>query len=168
MATFRIPILNGNTLPDTSGNVFYEPYNIKATNDLWRHGHWIFNDTATDLFLYGLFNVPKNYVGTASIIIVWTSTATSGNVVWGFDYRAVGGNDAESLDQGTAQESGTVTDAAPGATDRRLETSISLTGSNIVADDTVEFILSRDGTSGSDTMAAAAQIVGLYFQYADA
>jgi len=168
MATHRIPILGWNTLPDTSGSVFFEPYPTKATNDRWDHGHWVFNDTATRLELYSLFNVPKNYVGTASIIVVWTSTATSGNVVLDFDYRAVAGNDTESLDQTTQDEQLTVTDAAPGAANRRLETSMSVTSSNLVADDTVEFLIARDGASGSDTMAAAAQLVGLYFQYADA
>jgi len=63
------------------------------------HGHFIFNDTATRDLLYGLFNVPKNYVGTASVIIVWTTTAITGNVVWDFDYRTVAGDDANSLDQ---------------------------------------------------------------------
>lgn len=168
MATHRIPILGFNTVPDASGNVFLEPYSIKATNDVWRHLHFIFNDTSTRDLLYGLFNVPKNYVGTASLIIVWTSTATTGDVVWDFDYRTVAGNDTTSLDQAGTEEAVTVTDTAPGATDRRLEVSISLTSANLAADETVEFLFGRDGASGSDTMAAAAQLVGLFFQYADA
>lgn len=168
MATHRIPIIGWNTLPDNSGNVFFEPYPVKATNDRWDHGHFIFNDTSTRLELYGLFHVPKNYVGTAKIIIVWTTTAITGNVVWDFDYRAVGGDDAESLDQTGQQEALTVTDAAPGATDRRMEVSIALTSANLAADDTVEFLLARDGADAADTMAAAAQLVGLLFEYADA
>jgi hypothetical protein len=168
MATHRISLLGANTVPDASGNVFFEPYNIKATNDVFRQMHVVFNDSGTRILLYGIANVPKNYVGTATVIIVWTSTATSGDVVWDFDYRAVGGNDSESLDQATVQEGVTVTDTAPGATDRRMEVSISLTSANIVADDTLEWIVGRDGAQGADTMAAAAQLVGLYLQYADA
>lgn len=168
MATHRINILGANTLPDNSGNVFFEPYTIKATNDTWKHGHFVFNDTGNRMGLYGAFNVPKNYVGTASIIIVWTTTATSGDVEWDFDYRAVGGNDTESLDQATAQETVNSNDTAPSATDERMEISIALTSANLAVDDTVVFGLFRDGTDGGDTIAAAVQLVQLLLQYNDA
>ena len=120
MATHRISILNWATVPDTSGNVYMEPYNILATNDIWDRLVTIFRDTATRIGLPGGFTVPKNYVGTAKIIVVWTATATTGDVVWDFDYRAVGGNDTESLDQTGTQESVTVTDTAPTAIHNRL------------------------------------------------
>lgn len=165
MAVHRIPILN-SVLPDTSGNVFPESYATKATNDVWQNSIWVFNDTDTRLLLYGSFAVPKNYVGTAKVIIVWTSTATSGDVIWDFDYRGVGSNDSESLDQAGVQEAVTVTDTAPGATDRRLEVSIDLTSANLAADDTVTFLFGRDGTA-SDTMAAAAILFDLLLEYAD-
>lgn len=168
MATHRIMILGPNTLPDQSGNVFYEPYSLKATNDFWKHGIFIFNDTATKDSLYGAFLIPVNYVGTAKIYAYWTSTATSGNVVWEFAYRAIAGDDAESLDQATAIESPTVTDAAPSATDRLLVASITLTSANLSANELCEFKFSRDGSSGSDTMTAAAQLHALVFEYADA
>lgn len=103
MATHRIPILNQFCRPDNSGNVFWEPFSVKATNDVWDHGVWVFNDTATRLLLHGNFMVPQNYVGTASIILPWSASAITGNVVWDFDYRAVGGDDAESLDQAGVQ-----------------------------------------------------------------
>jgi hypothetical protein len=141
---------------------------VKATNDVWSHLVLIYNDTATKLNCFGRFTVPKNYVGTAKIIVVWTATATTGNVVWDFDYRAVGGNDAESLDQTGFQESVTVTDAAPGAAHRRLEASATLTAANLAVDDEVEFQISRDGADASDTMAAAAMLFEVLFEYADA
>ena len=168
MATRRKSLLEGDLLPDTSGNVFFEPYSIKATNDIFKHGVWIFNDTATKLQIFGTCDIPKEYVGTASIIIVWTSTATTGNVVWDFDYRAVGGNDTESLDQATFQESVTVTDAAPTAANNRLEVSVNLTSANLAADDTFEFAIGRDGADAADTMAAAAILVDVFLQFNDA
>lgn len=168
MATYRVPIIGHHTLPDTSGSVFFEPFPVKASNDRWKLGCWIFNDTSTRLELYSGFTVPKNYVGTAKVIIVWTTSATTGNAVWDFDYRAVGGNDAESLDQTTQDETVTVTDAAPGAAYRRLETSITLTAGNFAADDTVEYLIARDGADGSETLAAAAILWDVYFEYADA
>ena len=167
MTTFRMPILGWATLPDSSGSVFCEPQAIKATNDVFPQLVWIFNDTATRIGLGGRFTVPKNYVGTAKIVVVWSATATSGDVVWDCDYRAVGGNDTESLDQAGNQESVTVTDTAPGAAHRRLEALMTLTSTNLAVDDEVEFTLFRDGAA-SDTMAAAAMVYAVLFEYADA
>lgn len=167
MSTHRIPILGSATRPDASGSVFTGGYDEFGTNDVWDRLVTVFADTATRIGLHGGFAVPKNYVGSPSIVVVWTATATSGNVVWDFDYRAVGGNDAESLDQTGTQESVTVTDAAPGAAHRRLEASMALTAGNLAVDDEVEFTLFRDGAA-SDTMAASALLFGLYFEYTDA
>ena len=166
MATHRIPILGWGTVPDTSGNVFFEPYNIKATNDVWDRLVLIFNDTATRLGCAGGFTVPKNYVGSPRIIVVWTSTAITGDAVFDFDYRAVGGNDVESLDQVGTQESVTVTDAAPGAAHRRLEAAMALTAVNLAVDDEVEFEVFRDGTA-ADTIAAAVIVFAVLFEYQD-
>lgn len=166
MATHRISILGPNTLPDTSGNVFFEPYPVKATNDFWKYLIAIFNDTATKDALYTQFMVPQNYVGTAKFYVIWTSAATSGNVVWEIAYRTVGGDDTTSLDQATAEETVSVTDAAPTATDRRMTPSMTPTAGNFAAGETVQVRLARDGTA-ADTMAAAAQVHDLIFEYAD-
>ena len=168
MATHRIPILGHATIPDESGSVFPEPYDIKASNDVWKFLVWIFNDTDTRIGLRGHFDVPQNYVDTAQIVIIWTSTATSGDVEWDFDYRAVGDDDAESLDQAGTQESVNSNDTAPSAAHERNVLAINLTSGNLAAGDTVEFELFRDGTDGGDTMSAAAILIGAYFQYADA
>ena len=167
MATHRVPILGWATVPDTSGDVFFEPYSVKATNKVWDRMVAIFNDTATRLGLAGGFTVPQNYVGTANLIVVWTAQATSGDVEWDFDYRAVGGNDTESLDQAGTQESVNANDTAPSAINERMEISISLTDSNFATGDSVLFELFRDGTDAGDTMAAAATLFEAYFEYAD-
>jgi hypothetical protein len=169
MSTFRLPLLTWSSVPDTSGNVWIEPLDIAATNDVWDHLVWRFKDTATRIGLRGSANIPKNYnsSGTTALIVVWSSTATSGDVEWDFDYRAVGGNDSESLDQAGTQESVNLNDTAPGAAWRRLECSITLTASNLAADDTLQFEVFRDGTDGGDTMAADAYMFGLFLQYTD-
>jgi len=167
MAIHRIPILGWQTLPDTIGDVFLQPADVKATNDVWDRLVFVFNNTSARDGLHGAFNVPKNYVGTANLIVVWTSTATSGDVEWDFDYRAIGGNDAESLDQTGTQESVNANDTAPSATDERMEISISLTNANFAADDTVLFTLFRDGTDAGDTITAAVQLIDLFFEYTD-
>lgn len=163
--TYRTPLFGYNTIPDTSGNVFFESYPAKATNDFFKHGDWVYNDTSTDDCVYGVFDVPGNFVSGAVFRFVWTSTATSGNVVWGVAYRTVGGDDTTSLDQATAEETLSVTDAAPTATDRRLTPGVAATDANFAVGETVEFKVCRNGTSGSDTMAAAAQLFNAYFEY---
>lgn len=170
MATHRLPILGWATKPDASGDVFFEPASVKGTNDFFDAMVLVFNDSGNDDECYGRFHVPQNYVGTAKLVIVWTTTATSGDVEFGFAYRAVGGNDSESLDQATAQESllSGNNDTAPSATDERMEYSISLTSGNFAAGDTVQFIFSREGADAGDTIAAAVRIYDLFFEYADA
>jgi hypothetical protein len=166
VATHRIPILGIATVPDGSGSVFQEPSSIKLANDLYPSLIWVFNDTATKISLYGRFLVPKNYVSAPALVVRWFTTATTGNVQWDIDYRAIA--DAESFDPTTHQESvnsGAV--AVPGTAKLEKETTINLTAANFAVDDWVEFILSRDGASGNDTAAAAVGLIGAGFQYAD-
>lgn len=164
--TLTEPMLNGFTLPDTSGSIFMEPYSIKATNDFFLSSVWIYNDTSTDLILHGKFRVPDNFVSGAKACVVWTSTATSGNVRWQFGYRSSGGDDTTSLDQATNEEAVEVNDVAPTATDRRLAVCQSLTDANIAAGDTFQFRAAREGSdTGNDTMAAAAIVFDWYFEY---
>lgn len=172
MATLRKPILGWSSRPDDSGKAWFEPFDILATNDVWdflvgRIDEAGANNAqlSTRAGFHGRFEIPKDYIDAASLIIVWTATVTSGNAVWDFEYRAVGGNDSESLDQAGTQESLTVTDAAPGAALRRLETSIDLTDGNFAVDDDVTFFIANDGTDGADTLAGARLLINLLFQY---
>jgi len=168
MTTRREKMLGWSTKPDNSGEVFFEPYGIKATNGKWDRMVGIFNDSATKDGLHGSFDVPKGYVDTANLIIVWTSIATSGDVDWELEYRAVGGDDTESLDQATAQESVPVNDIAPSAINERMEVSVSLTDGNFAIDDTVSFILFRDGVvEAGGGIVAAVILFGLFFEYND-
>lgn len=167
MATHRIPILGWATLPDSSGSVWFEPLAVLATNDVWPELVAVFADTATRIGLGGRFTAPKNYVGTPKFVIVWSTTATSGNAIWDVDYRAVGADNSESLDQTGNQESLSVTDAAPGAAWRRMECLIAATAANFAVDDEVQFTLFRDGAD-SDTIAASIVLFQLLFEYADA
>jgi hypothetical protein len=175
MATHRLPILGWGTRPDDTGECFFEPYDVLATNDVWdrliaRFGS---SNSAAPTVRHGLhggFTVPKNYVGTAVLVIVWTATVTGDNVVWDFEYRAVGGSDSESLDQSGTQESVTVTTGTgePSAAHERMETTISLTSSNFAVDDEVTFFFARDGADGADDKAGSALLFNLLFQFSDA
>lgn len=171
-ATIRIPILGWSTRPDDTGDCFFEPYDILATSDVWKRliGRCGANNAAQPTVragVHGGFVVPKDYLGTAKLVIVWTATLVAGNVVWDFDYRTVAGDDTTSLDQAGTEEAVTVTDTAPGAAHRRLEVMVNLTSANFAVDDEVEFFFGRDGVDAADTMAGSAILFELYFQYAN-
>jgi hypothetical protein len=176
MATHQISILNHTVVPD-SGKVWFEPYDILGSNDQWKHMIIRIDEDGTNnaalttrTGIYGCFLVPQNYVGSAVIEINWTATATDAeNVVFDFDYRAITGNDTESMDQAGTVESDTVTDAYPSAPHERLTARITgITSGNIAAGDLVEFLLVQDGTDGSDTSTNAVIIFDVIFEYADA
>ena len=173
MATHRIPILGFATRPDDTGEAFFEPEDINfGSNDLARQfvlalGSALAAQPTVKHGVYGAFRIPKNYAGTAVVVIEWSATLTSGNVVFDFDYRAIGGNDAEGLDQATWQESVTVTDAAPGTARFKLTATAALSGGNFAVDDIVQFFIGRDGVDGADTMAGRAYMFEATFEYAD-
>src|SRR3712207_6363870 len=140
MATHRLPLFSWALRPDDTGECFPAPYDIYATNDVWKRMVLVFgsSNSAQPTVRHGVhggFAVPKNYAGGSNLIVVWTATLTTGNVVWDFDYRTTGGNDTTSLDLTGTEQALTVTDAAPGAANRRLEASISLTAANFAVDE---------------------------------
>lgn len=168
MAVFRLPILSARSKPEAGGDVRLEPASQHLTTGLYDHLIVVFDDTATRDGIHGIFTVPQNYVGTANLVLVWTANAITGSVEWDFDYRAIGGNDLETLDPTTDQESVNAADVAPSAVFERMEISISLTDANFAAGDVVPFTLFRDGTDAGDTLVAAALLFAAYFEYADA
>jgi len=166
MATFRVPIMDASVKPDGSGDAFFEPYSVKATNDFFDYLVAVFNDTGAKDSIHGKFPVPGDYVGSPKFIVRWTSTATSGNFQIDVDYRSVAVG--ESLDQATAQEALTVTDVAPGTTDLMQEAELAATAGNFTANDLCQWILSRDGATEASGIAAAVTVHELLFEYADA
>lgn len=172
MATHK-PSMLGNVAPDDTGECTQIPYSLIATNDQWKGPVWRFGsaDAAQPTVrhgIHGFFTVPEDYVGSAKVVPIWTSDKIAGDVEWDFDYRAVGGDDAESMDQAGVQESVNVADTAPSAAHERLTPSLSLTSGNIAAGDTIEFFFARDGTDAGDTLAGPAVLFDLLFEYADA
>ena len=173
MATHRIPILGFSTRPDDTGECFFEPADLNfGANDFARQfvlalGSALAAAPTVKHGVYGAFRVPKNYIGTAKVIIEWSMTVVAGDVVFDFDYNAVGGNDVESLDPAAWQESVTVTDTASGTARRKMTAEVALTSGNLAIDDLVEFFIGRDGADGADTMAGRAYIFEATFEYVD-
>ncbi len=165
MATHRLPIyFNG---PDSSGEVYPEPASVGFSNAVFGDLLlWVFDDPTQANRLAGQFTVPQNYVDTANIVVVWTSDVTSNDFDIHFSYRAVGGNDTESLDQATVQETLNDVDVAPSASYERMEFSLAATDGNFAAGDTVFCLLGRD--SASDTLVGKVWITEVFFEYNDA
>lgn len=169
MATQQVSMMGG-VVPDSTGRCWFEPFDVIATNDVWKNMVARFKDPTSGQFhgIYGVFTVPQNFVSAASVIVVWTSSATSNNCQFRLTYRAVGGDNSESLDQTSNQEQVTVTDAAPGAAFRRLTPAFTVTSGNFAAGDTVTYLLERGDTGTSvDTMAADAVVFDVLFSYSD-
>lgn len=168
MATFRLPILNTFVKPDTNGNTYWEPesVNFSPTNKRYDHMVVAFTSQSAKQGISGKFTVPKNYVGTAKIIIEWATTATTGDCGWAVAYTAVASG--ETLDPSTDQEApATVTQTTSATARLRNETSITLTSANLAVDDEVLFNFYRDGAAAGDTLAATAWLFNLIFEYAD-
>lgn len=172
--TRRLPIFGFATRPDDSGKVWWEPSSILETNDVFDRG-WFRIDqdgannaqVSTRVGIYGAFDVPADYDGTAAAIEVrFSSSVTAGDTVLDFDYRAVGGDDTESLDQAGTQESVTTgAISGPSAAWERKVATLTLTPGNLAPGDTVQFFLVRDGTDAADTKAGATLIESAYVVY---
>tara|TARA_R100001244_G_scaffold40818_3_gene36723 strand:- start:1265 stop:1762 length:498 start_codon:yes stop_codon:yes gene_type:complete len=163
MATFRMSILGFSTKPDSSGDVFPEPQSVKGTNDFFDQLVYIFNDSGTKIGLYGSFEVPENYVGGAKFVPAWDTTATSGDVEWDIDYRAVAAG--ESVDQATAQEALNQNDTAGGSAHLLQVAELSATAGNFSPGDLVQYIIYRDGVDAGDTIAASVRLLKLNFEW---
>jgi hypothetical protein len=171
MATHQISLLNGSVAPDNTGRATVEPADInQGANDVWKYLLWLFaSPSGTQAHgIYGVFTLPQNYLAGATLIVLWNSTATTGNVRHRFTYRAVGGDDAESLDQTTNQESVNGVDTVASTARERMVQTLALTAGNFLAGDTVQWFFERwDDGSNLDTMAANSYLHDLLFQYSD-
>lgn len=157
---------------DATGDAFFEPYSILATNDSFRHAVLRLgaNNAAAPTVKSGFYasiRIPEDYntSGTVTIEVEWTSTLTSGDAVFDFDYRSIGGNDTESLDQSGYTESLTVTDTAPSAANEKMTATMTVTASNLAAGDILEFFSGRDGADAADTLAGSAIVHSVILKY---
>ncbi len=161
--TYTPSVFGGaNLIPDSSGNVFMEPYTILSGTAFFAYNIMAFADTSTSDCAFTRFNVPINYTtGATTWIIDWTTTATSGNAIWTLDYRDVS---TATLAATTSQESLTVTTAASGTASARTQSTMTATASNFSAGDIIQIRFCRNG-AGSDTIAATLAIHDVRFSY---
>ena len=169
MATHQISILGAATLPDSVGNVWFEPAALtQPTNDLLPQlvARFKYTNTSVKTVLGGNFIIPQNFVSAPVFRIRWTTTATTGDIVWDVDYVSIAAS-GETFDPAAVQRNVTVTTTAPGTTQLGVQSSLSGTASDMAAGDLVQFGIARDETDVADTMAADAVVYAIIFEYSD-
>jgi len=165
MATFQIPILGHGTIPDTSGNVFFQPYTAVDTAAVIDPLVLTFTNVASKIGVRGIFTVPQNYVGSPSFEIVWTANdATTNNAVYDLSYLTRSGT--EDMGAAATSTTDTVTDAHTGTAFQRNQASIAVTAGDFALGDQVLFELFRDGAA--DSLAADYLVFEVLFEYDNA
>ena len=164
MATLRIPIFGPLTVPDSSGDVFFQPYSIIDSGAVIDPLVLVFNDSGAKDGIRGSFRIPENYVGSPVLEIVWTANATSGTFT--VDWSVLTRSGTEDMGAAATRTTETGTDTKTGTAFAREEFRITLTAADYVAGDNVLFEVFRD--SPNDTMGAPAAVFSIDFEYADA
>ncbi len=152
------------TTPDTSGEVFFQPYSIIDTAAVLDPMVLCFLNSGTVDGVRGVFQVPQNYVGSPVLRIVWTANATSGTCT--FNWSILTRSGTEDMGAAATRTSETDSTTKGGTAFTRETNDITLTAADYVAGDEALFELFRDTVT--DTMAATCMVFGVYFEYADA
>ena len=126
-----------------------------------------FADGATKLYAQGTMAMPSDWDGgTVTAVFYWTANSTStNNLLWGCAGRSYG--NFETIDQAWGSEV-TVQDALNGTANQlaiSAATSAMTFSGTPAASELVQFRVSRDPTSGSDTLAATARLLGVMITY---
>lgn len=128
-------------------------------------------DAAADEAAFFRVDVSKYASGNPSLDVDWyADTASTGDVVWEVALAAVTPNtDTQDVEAKALAAAQTVTDSHLGTTGQRLHrASVTVTNlDSVAAGDEVWLRVRRLGSSGSDTMAGDAVLVGADFQYSD-
>lgn len=163
--TDTVPLQIGLFRARTSG-VYAPSYDQVATNDLWDFPVLAFKKTTQKESAHAAFVLPVDFPATLAAVdfeIQWTSVLTSGTVTFDIDYRIVGGDDTESLDEPTPQQGISAIDSAPSSVNRRMTQVIPASGANFssAGGKVLQLILSRDCPSETSGIAGEVIVVGL-------
>lgn len=167
MTTHRLYFAGGLVPKDTGGGAYWKNSLQDDTNDLHPHPVLAFQDSGNKDGATASIPIPKNYVGTAKVGIRWKSTGTTGNAYLTVDYNSIAAG--ESADPSSYQESLNVTTATPGTARQYVDSEVTLTASNLAADDTLQITISRDSSNAADTLTSLEVLVEeVWLEYADA
>lgn len=127
-------------------------------------GAWEFSDGADD-GLVAETTLPNNAdtSETVRISLVWTSSTTSGNVVWRIDYLYTeDGDDLSAAAEGTLSKVA----ASPDEANVQVTTTFSDIPSPSSVDSHIKLRLRRVGTDEDDTLSDSAKLVAVTYKYA--
>ena len=121
-------------------------------------------DAGTAEYAQASFDWPSGFT-TLTAKLFWTAASGSGSVVWGAQARCYADDDALDQAQGTAQ---TVTDTLLAASDAHITSATSsiTPGGTVSAGNLTVVQVYRDATSGSDTLAVDARLIGVLLTFA--
>lgn len=121
-----------------------------------------FPDNATPNLQNG-FLLPSDWTGAIDLTLVWTSSATSGNVSFQLKTTCVAVGEAIDPAYNATQQ---ITDAAQGTANRmNTATLTGVTTTGCAAGEMFYFMVTRDGTNGADTLGATANLLSVDFTY---
>jgi hypothetical protein len=131
------------------------------------YGTWLF-DQSTDEHVICRGRLPSNWSSGATLKILYTAKATSGDVIWKAGIAPLTAS-ADDLDAAVflAADLGTA-NTVPATQGHFKEVSITLTTTGLAAGDFVVLFIGRDADNGSDTLAADAVLVDFELIYTGA
>lgn len=170
MATHDIPILGFATLPDSSGNVFFQALEtalVTTAANLLNLGFVMPDPGAADEGLFGKFNIPQNFVASPRLVIRGVLNGTPANTL-AFGLQQTGGiAPSETVDVAYETEDTANNAVWTGFVDEDLyEEIITITpASAYVAGDEVFYFFYRDGSVDDATFQFV--LTGLFLRYND-
>jgi hypothetical protein len=136
----------------------------QTTTNLQNFDELLFDPAAIE-YAQALVRMPSNYNnGTVTARFFWSSSSSTGSVVWGLQARAFADDDALDTAFGTAQ---TVTDTLLATGDMHISaaTSAVTSGGTPAATTPLQFQIYRDATNGSDTLGSDARLLGVEISF---
>lgn len=169
MATRYISAINGSVRPDTS-DVYLSPLSSVTASPTQDPFVWVFIDGATGT-LKGLLRIPPDYVDTPVWVISWSCETTANNVRFELKHRTMEPGVSEvdiSTSPTEITETAIDTSSKPHSVDGFEEDTISMTTTDLVADEMLYFEFSRLGAHANDTKVDDVSVLDIGFKYADA
>lgn len=133
-----------------------------VTGTVVQKGVLDFADTSGGFSAQNTLQLPADFTGTVDAKLLWTTTATSGNVEWSVSTICTATDATELDDPGAFNTASTVVTAAPGVASRVQTSSItSLTITGCAANELLHVRVFRDGNDAQDTLSATVRLVGV-------
>lgn len=148
----------------------YDPVGVELTSNYMTNGRYggnaiIFPVGSTRDRISGSFIVPENYASGANLVIIHSSSVTTGDVEFDFEYAADGGDDTESVDPSSDDESVNLNDTAGSAVWERMRLTIALTDGNFAIGDLVQWNFYRDQVDAGDTISVEVIVHDVRFEF---